>query len=224
MKIVLHPDRGIVFDLDDTLYKERDFLESGFSAIVEHLPSDLQVEALQKMVSWWENGGNVFQKAMDIFPFQLTIPEMLEIYRTHPPEISLDPSVSLLLKEIKRNGIPVGLLTDGRSITQRNKVAALGLADFFDAIVVSEEVGSEKPTMKNFEVVAKRLNVMQSIYIGDNTSKDFLSPNELGWTTVCLIDDGSNIHEQSFDKPSSFLPDLCLDHLKLDSFLIHSDQ
>lgn len=35
-------------------------------------------------------------------------------------------------------------------------------------------------------------------YVGDNTEKDFLAPNDLGWTTVCLLDDGRNIHKQDF--------------------------
>ena len=32
--------------------------------------------------------------------------------------------------------------------------------------------------------------------MGDNLKKDFLTPNRLGWQTVCLRDDGRNIHKQ----------------------------
>ena len=33
-------------------------------------------------------------------------------------------------------------------------------------------------------------------YIGDNVVKDFIAPNQLGWTTICLLDNGQNIHKQ----------------------------
>lgn len=32
--------------------------------------------------------------------------------------------------------------------------------------------------------------------IGNNVIRDFVAPNQLGWTTICLRDDGRNIHKQ----------------------------
>ena len=37
-------------------------------------------------------------------------------------------------------------------------------------------------------------------YVGDNLKKDFVGANALGWQTVCLLDDGRNIHKQEFEK------------------------
>ena len=37
------------------------------------------------------------------------------------------------------------LITDGRSLTQRLKIQALGLTDLFDDILISEAMQSEKP-------------------------------------------------------------------------------
>ena len=39
---------------------------------------------------------------------------------------------------------------------------------------------------------------MNYVYIGDNPHKDFITPNKLGWTTICLLDRGQNIHKQNF--------------------------
>lgn len=36
-------------------------------------------------------------------------------------------------------------------------------------------------------------------YVGDNLKKDFIAPNALGWLTVCLKDDGRNIHKQEVE-------------------------
>jgi putative hydrolase of the HAD superfamily len=43
-------------------------------------------------------------------------------------------------------------------------------------------------------------------YIGDNPAKDFQAPNHLGWTTICLLDDGRNIHPQDFTLSPQMLP------------------
>ncbi len=44
-------------------------------------------------------------------------------------------------------------------------------------------------------------------YVGDNLSKDFVAPNQLGWDSICLIDHGNNIFKQDFEQcPKSHLP------------------
>ena len=50
-------------------------------------------------------------------------------------------------------------------------------------------------------------------YIGDNTKKDFIAPNKLGWETICLRDNGLNIHQQNFNLDSSFLPKYMINNL-----------
>jgi len=44
------------------------------------------------------------------------------------------------------------------------------------------------------------------LYVGDNSKKDFVAPNRLGWRTICLKNDGHNIHEQDFSLSEDFLP------------------
>ncbi len=50
-------------------------------------------------------------------------------------------------------------------------------------------------------------------YIADNPRKDFITPNRLGWTTICLLDRGQNVHSQNFDISSKYLP-----HFLINSF------
>ena len=90
----------------------------------------------------------------------------------------------------------MGLLTDGRSVQQRNKINALKLNAWFSEIIISEEFGSEKPNMNNYKYFEKIFGDGTYYYIADNINKDFISPNNLGWTTICLKDNGLNIHKQ----------------------------
>lgn len=51
--------------------------------------------------------------------------------------------------------------------------------------------------MENYAYFMKRYSYCQSfIYVGDNVKKDFITPNALGWKTICIKDDGRNIHSK----------------------------
>ena len=67
-------------------------------------------------------------------------------------------------------------------------------------MVISEELGSEKPALANYTYFMERYPECHDFtYVGDNLKKDFIAPNTLGWLTVCLKDDGRNIHRQEVE-------------------------
>lgn len=185
----------VCFDLDDTLYKEIDFVESGFRLIAE---SEEHPDLLPMMMGWRERGEDVFFNLNKAIGKETSKSEYLKIYRYHTPKITLSEGVEETLDELKSREVILGLITDGRSETQRNKIIALGLSRWFenDNIIISEEFGSEKTDERNFRYFMKKYPKMNYLYIGDNPKKDFVVPNRLGWNTVILKDDGRNIHKQ----------------------------
>ena len=205
--------RIVVFDLDDTLYKEIEFVYSGFYKISEFvgIPSvfeDLS-DAYKKKV-------DAFELIISKYNLKCNKSDLLKIYRKHKPTLVLLESVRDTLLNLSKNCI-LGIVTDGRIVTQQNKIEALGLDKIFqeDNIIISEAYGSEKPALRNYTYfVNKYGGNNQFFYIGDNTTKDFISPNKLGWTTICIKDDGTNIHEQNFLSAKEFLPDVILDSVE----------
>ena len=185
----------VCFDLDDTLYKEIDFVESAYREIAE---SEKRPDLLPKMMCWQKNGENVFFHFNKAIGKETSISEYLKLYRSHYPTISLSAGVEDTLNELKHRGITLGLITDGRSISQRNKINALGLDQWFDNenIIISEETNFEKTEEPNFRYFVKKYQGAGFAYVGDNPKKDFIVPNRLGWNTVMLKDDGRNIHKQ----------------------------
>lgn len=185
----------VCFDLDDTLYKEIDFAESAYREIAE---SEKRPDLLPKMMGWQKNGENVFLHFNKAIGKETSISEYLKLYRSHYPTISLSAGVEVTLNELKHRGITLGLITDGRSISQRNKIKALGLDRWFDSdnIIISEETNFEKTEEPNFRYFIKKYRGAEFTYVGDNPKKDFIVPNRLGWKTVMLKDDGRNIHKQ----------------------------
>lgn len=191
----------VCFDLDGTLYKEIDYLKSAYREIAAYAaeychgcsnsPMILAAKAYDVMLAAYKNGENAFECLNGFLGIDLPISEYLQIYCSHKPIISLSEDVVQTLDTLKANGCIIGLVTDGRSVQQRNKIEALGLNRWIDNedIVISEEFGSEKPSPANYEYFMKRYPECRDFtYIGDNLQKDFFAPNALRWTTVCLLD------------------------------------
>lgn len=199
-----------VFDLDDTLYKEIDFLKSAFKEIADMIHRDYgYLGVLERMMIAYSQNKNVFEYLNNYYSLSIPISKYLSIYRNNIPDISLDVSVINTLSELKSSNIVMGLITDGRTITQKNKIKALKLKEFFeeDCIVISEDFGSEKPDLNNFLYFSNKFPAAEFFYIGDNLNKDFIAPKKLNWVTICLLDDGNNIHKQIFDINSKYNPD-----------------
>ena len=201
----------ICFDLDDTLCKEIDYLKSAYREIAEYAAEHchgcsvpvavLAHKAYDVMIAAYQEGQNAFDVLNSFLGLDLPIADYLYIYRNHKPKIALCEDVDRTLDALKAEGVRIGLITDGRSVQQRNKIKALGLGRWIENedVVISEEFGSEKPALANYEYFMKRYPECHDFtYVGDNPRKDFIAPNSLGWMTICLKDDGRNIHRQEF--------------------------
>jgi putative hydrolase of the HAD superfamily len=193
----------VVFDLDDTLYKEIDYQNSGFDAVcnwikkVYGLSLWLDLEKLLQSKTPDVLGG--LCKAAGLQPAAKE--SLLWVYRLHQPLIQLSPGVAAFLDELEANW-QAAVLTDGRSASQRLKLQALGLGHL--PAYISEDYASEKPAPDRFELLMREMPAVRYVYVGDNLEKDFLAPNKLGWTTVCLRDNGRNIHKKIISEKSIF--------------------
>ena len=201
----------ICFDLDDTLYKEIDYLKSAYQEICERIHSVTSIEnrlACEDLVEAYYRGENVFEYVNRSCHIDLPIETYLNWYRLHEPQLKLSEAVESVLSFFQEKQWIIGLITDGRSITQRNKIKALSLSRFIDNsnILISEEFGSEKPNLKNYLYFQEKYPLSSYYYIGDNPKKDFITPNQLGWTKIGLIDDGRNIHKQNVSYPKENAP------------------
>jgi putative hydrolase of the HAD superfamily len=192
MDIRIDPQTTVAFDLDDTLYAEFDFLSSAYRNLARTLDPGAWTALYARMLSGYRAGENVFARLEA--EFGRAVKELLQLYREHEPDIRLRPGVLQVLQAIKANGGQIAVITDGRSSTQRNKIRALGLESWLDCLVISEEVGSEKPDERNFRRVEAQLGGTRHYWIADNPAKDFVTPNRMGWTSIALLDDGRHIH------------------------------
>ncbi|MDE6541581.1 MAG: HAD family hydrolase [Muribaculaceae bacterium] len=206
--------RIVLFDLDDTLYAERAFLHSGWRAVAaEAGRRGLAPEVAYDMMSRSDNAFDALNRALPEFG----VDEMLRIYRSHMPDIRLYEDAEEALRLLAESGCAIGVITDGRSLTQRNKIAALSLAPVLEYTGISEETGCDKFSPEPFERAMRHFGHGNTFfYVGDNPAKDFLNPNSMGWHTVMLREreSGLNIHPQRLcGLPEAALPEFTVDSL-----------
>jgi putative hydrolase of the HAD superfamily len=202
-----------VFDLDDTLYLEKDYLKSAYYAICTNIVPQNAQNLFDEMLSIHFSGGNAFEFLIEKYPtLNLSLEKLLYLYRNHYPKIALREGVLDMLLEIKSRGSKIGIITDGREITQTNKINALGLDKLVDKLVISEKFGASKPVSALYESFMQPDHNKHFFYFGDNIQKDFISPKKLGWTCIGILDP-ENIHKLNVtDISNEYMPHVFIDN------------
>jgi len=213
--------RAVIFDLDDTLYPERQYAFSGFAAVAAAFREWLgdpgeAVNAMRRLFDT-DHRPRVFDFLLaerGITETEELVRQMIQTYRAHVPILNLHPDADAVLGRL-HGQYKLGLITDGPPVSQWDKIYALGLGARFDAIIVTSELGPDcaKPHPRAFELIARRLGVEapRCVYVGDNASKDFIAPNGLGWTTV-RVTRRDGIYSNSV-APNGGVPNFTIDTL-----------
>jgi len=185
--------KGLVFDLDDTLYLQADYKRSGFAAVAKWLKQNhnidqhITIRLLEKILL--EHGPShpfVFDDfSQRCRAAEGLVPEMVRIFINHTPQIKCFHGVPGLLRRL-RNSYHLGLLTDGRHQSQQCKVKSLGIGPIFDHILYSDTLKLNKPAEALFQFFEKTftLHGHELAYIGDNPQKDFYGAKQRGWQTI----------------------------------------
>jgi putative hydrolase of the HAD superfamily len=183
----------VVFDLDDTLYLERDYVRSGFAAVGQWMMRTLGIPDFE------DHAWQLFQEGERSSTFQAVLvntfgesdprllSEMIDIYRSHRPNIHLLPDSIHCLTELCGN-VAVGLITDGDLDRQQRKCEALEISKWCQRIVYTGAWGSSfyKPHPRSYESLQSALGVdrYRFVYVADNPQKDFTTPLAFGWDTI----------------------------------------
>jgi len=183
----------VVFDLDDTLYLERDYARSGFHAVGAWCAERRGLKGIQHQAqALFDQGrrGDIFDAVLEPLGVESetgTVSDMVRIYREHTPHIKLLPDALECLKRLEGR-VYLGLLTDGNPVSQRAKIEALGLQSRFDVTVITGEWGTEffKPHVRGYQYLESQLDMCRNrfVYVADNPSKDFFAPHTLGWNAI----------------------------------------
>lgn len=173
--------KAILFDMDDTLFDEIEYVKSGFWAVAAHLqqardlPADYSYPSMMAFFEL-EGRGAIFDRVIERFEVRRAeglVAECIAIYRNHQPTVQPYRGVRQLLASIS-NDYKTALVTNGLPIMQERKLTALDVGQYFDAVVYCEETGKPKPDPAGLITALSLLDVAaaDAVMVGDNPTTD----------------------------------------------------
>lgn len=197
--------RGVVFDLDDTLYD----MAQPFCAAMRRLygeRAEFDLPAL--FLSFRQYSDERFEESqtgkisMDefyIYRIRMTLQEagvqttdaqalaFQRVYMGLQYQIKLSPTIVRLLTDL-RTRVKLGIITNGEPVHQRKKIASLGISKWIkeEAIIISGDHKFHKPDQRIFQLMAERLELdgTQLLHVGDAFDLDVVGAVEAGWDAV----------------------------------------
>jgi putative hydrolase of the HAD superfamily len=185
----------LVFDLDDTLYPEVEYVRSGMQAVAKMLNKNFTLnyrETEMRLIEILEGDGrgrifNTFLQENGLLT-KKTLSKCINAYRHHSPNISLHPDAFDVISKFRGKKY---LVTDGHKIVQQSKINALEIEKFFEKTYLTNRYGTvnSKPSLHCFERILDRENAdwCDLIYVGDNPAKDFVNLNLMGSMTIRVM-------------------------------------
>lgn len=188
--------KAVIFDLDDTLYDESQYVSQAFANTAEYLACRLGTPErkdgfCRRMLELVEQHGRgrVFDLLCEEAGISVPVSELVEAYRSTVPSLELYGDAEQILAFLEARGIKQGLITDGCGRVQHQKITALGLDTRLDAVIVTDDFGICKPQTAAYEKCLQLLGCGpgEAVYVGDNPRKDFIGARALGMKTLRII-------------------------------------
>ncbi|PTY77681.1 L-2-haloalkanoic acid dehalogenase [Heyndrickxia sporothermodurans] len=135
----------------------------------------------------------VYEQLVNEYNIHTITPEqLLEDYITQfKNSCVLYPNLIVMLEMLKDNNMKLGMITNGKGQFQMDNVAALGIENYFDAILISEWEGCKKPEPQIFEKALRKLNVSasESLFVGDHPDNDVKAAENAGMKGIWKKDE-----------------------------------
>lgn len=205
-------NKAVFFDIDDTLYDTSGFAKLARKAAINvmidaglPLSSDDAYKMLREIIK--EKGSN-YDKHFNVLTKRVFGEEkpllialgMITYHNVKFALLRLFPETMSTLIYLKSKGYHLGVISNGITIKQWEKLIRLGLHHFFDEVITSEEAGAEKPDEKIFQQALEKMNCKaeKSIMIGNKFSEDIIGALNIGMNAIL-------VNSQLTDEEKSYL-------------------
>lgn len=206
-----HYPKGALFDLDDTILSINARVEqcwykvsADFSSRYDSLQVDTLMAAIGEVRDWyWSDLERHRRGRLNLAMARREVVEMAlarlgindskaagELSEAYGEEIDKHmqpfPGAIDTLKHLRRNNIPLALVTNGSAEVQRRKIHRFELGPFFDCIVIESEFGFGKPDGRIFQHALNQLGVdkKDAWMIGDDLARDMAGAKQIGILSI----------------------------------------
>ncbi|MBD2848687.1 HAD family hydrolase [Paenibacillus sp. IB182496] len=191
---------AVIFDLDNTLINRKQAFKEFSNRLIEKYIIDLEPSERKDVLQYIIEADNdgyrskkeLYQELLSTLKWkkqETTIKELLDFWFSEFYKCSVLMEGAMdVLQSLKRQGLKLGLVTNGSAHSQNSKIDFVGLREHFDAIIVSDEVQVKKPAKRIFEITLDRLGVKPefTIYVGDHPLNDVKGASDAGLKTIWL--------------------------------------
>ena len=181
--------KAVLWDLDDTLYSRKDaasqvyrgmFKECLYPSADENFLDEAIAYMMTKLLPNSMIHEKSFEALLEKFPSEIPYDHArcADYYFKHLPEFAKPYSEQIaVIKKLRALGIKTAIVTnvsESRVEMQKEKIRALGIAELFDEILISGEIGIHKPDRAIFDMAANRLGVKneECLFVGDDPKSD----------------------------------------------------
>lgn len=203
--------KGILLDIDNTIYNYKKTHETALGVVFEFLKSNYAIDKEALSISYEAARHQIHAELSETASSHnriLYFQRMFEVLKINALKHSLDAynlywdafldnlnireGIYDFLERIKNKKIC--LVTDLTADIQHRKIQKMRLFEYADHIVTSEEAGREKPHPYIFMLAQRKLKLTASdvCMIGDDLKKDILGAVNLGIYSYWLNEDGNN--------------------------------
>lgn len=192
--------KAVFFDIDDTLYDTSGFAKlarkAALNAMIDAglpLSHDDAYTLLREIIK--EKGSN-YDKHLNVLtkrvfgeekPLLIAI-GMITYHNVKFALLRLFPETMSTLIHLKAQGYHLGVISNGLTIKQYEKLVRLGLHHFFDSVITSQEAGVEKPDAAIFEMAMSKMGCKaeNSVMVGNSFKDDIMGSVDAGMSAVYL--------------------------------------
>ena len=191
---LLKTHRTIIFDLDDTIFCESDYLFGVFRVIAKEVMPEKNIQGFEFLRQTFETSGRkeLLQKFIHEFQLKCSIQELLIIYREIEPEAGINclPWFVYFAENKLAHIDKLRILTNGNPNQQRNKVRHLKIPGKWDCVeVVCAKEFQSKPDTLAYEGLVGYQNFHDPLYVGDSkTDRIFCQNLGIDFVQVCDLE------------------------------------
>lgn len=206
--------KAVFFDIDDTLYDTSGFARlarrAALNAMIDAglpLETDEAYKLLREII---KDKGSNYDKHFNVLTKRVYGKEepllialgMITYHNVKFALLRLFPETMSTLIYLKSKRYHLGVISNGITIKQWEKLIRLGLNHFFDQVVTSQEAGVEKPDERIFKLALERMGCKadKSIMVGNKFSEDILGAVNVGMSVILVNSELTKAEEKYLKK------------------------
>ena len=185
--------KAIIFDLDNTLYAEDEYVSLAYREMGAYLEQELGYQASDIFFMLWQirriyGDASVLNKFLQFAGVPDSadlLKNLIRIYQSVEGHLVVPALVRERLHELNTLHMPLGILSNGGVKTQENKLRLLKISHFFEHILITGSLGKRqlwKPDVHGYALLAQKFKCGPDtvLFVGDNPQTDELGARKAG--------------------------------------------